>query len=157
MEHDQRRADRRDRHASDHYVTGILLRFAGDHVEYVNCAHPDIVFKSGSSGRVGKILDKMGDSFRSLVLGVEGANRPFPSVSLRLGRGDCLFMFTDCLIESKDDEDNIYDDARIMESMKNAPDGSAREVLDHIMNDFYAFHGNTQFKDDLTALCIRVK
>ena len=140
----------------DNYVTGILLRFAGDHAEYVNCAHPDIVFKSGSSGRVGKILDKMGDSFRSLVLGVEGVNRPFPSVSLKLGRGDCLFMFTDCLIEAKDEQGDTYDEARIMESMKNAPDGSARDVLDHIMKDFYSFHGTAQFKDDLTALCIRV-
>jgi len=141
----------------DNYVTGILLRFTGDYAEYVNCAHPDIVFKSGSSGRVGRILDKMGDGYRSLVLGVEGVNQPFPSVSLKLGRDDCLFMFTDCLIEADDGQGNTYDEARIVESMKNAPDGPAQDVLDHIMKDFNAFHGKTQFKDDLTALCIKVK
>lgn len=141
----------------DNYVTGILLRFAEDHIEYVNCAHPDIVFKSGSTGRVGKILDKMGDSFRSLVLGVEGISQPFPAVSLKLGRGDCLFLYTDCMIETRDENGVLYDEARIMDAMKRAPAGSAQAVLDFIMKDFFAFHGKTQIKDDLTVLCIRVK
>jgi serine phosphatase RsbU (regulator of sigma subunit) len=141
----------------DNYVTGILLRFAEDHVEYVNCAHPDIVFRSGSSGRVGRILDRMGDNYRSLVLGVEGIDQPFPSVSLKLGKGDCLFLYTDCIIETKDEEGNFYDEARIMDAMKRAPGGSAQAVLDFIMKDFSAFRGKTQVKDDLTVICIMAK
>ena len=141
----------------DNYVTGILLRFAEDYIEYVNCAHPDIVFRSGSTGRVGRILDKMGDSYRSLVLGVEGIDQSFPAVSLKLGRGDCLFLYTDCMIETKDEEGNLYDENRMMEAMKRAPGGSAQAVLDFVMNDFFTFHGKNQIKDDLTAVCIKVK
>ncbi|MBN2160714.1 MAG: SpoIIE family protein phosphatase [Spirochaetes bacterium] len=139
----------------DNYVTGILLRFTDDRFEYVNCAHPDIVFRSGSTGRVGMILEKPGERYRSFFLGVRDMQQSFPSLSVKLGSGDCLFLYTDCMIENENSGGQVFGETRIMESLRKAPEGDARSMLNHIINNFNEFHRGTEFKDDLTAILIK--
>jgi serine phosphatase RsbU (regulator of sigma subunit) len=141
----------------DNYVTGILLRFLDDRVEYVNCGHPDIVFRSGVSGKVGMIMDRSGVESKSCFLGVIGVNRPFPSLSLKLGAGDCLLLYTDCLLEAPDSRGRNFGETGIMEALRRAPNGTAQEILDHVMVEFNEFHGGTALKDDLTAMVIKRK
>lgn len=139
----------------DNYITGILLRFMDDRVEYVNCAHPDIVFRSGVSGKVGMIMEKTGGEKKSSFLGVAGVNKPFPSLSLKLGSGDCLLLYTDCLLEAANSGGGSFGETGIMEALRKAPGGSAQEILNSIIVAFTAFHGGTALKDDLTAIVIK--
>ncbi len=141
----------------DNYVTGIILRFLDDRVEYVNCAHPDIVFRSGVSGKVGMIMDKSGVANKSSFLGVPGINKPFPSLSLKLGSGDCLLLYTDCMIEAANSQGASFGETGIMEALRRAPGGSAQIILDHVIKEFNDFHGGTALKDDLTAIIIKRK
>lgn len=140
----------------DNYISGIMLRFVDDRVEYVNCAHPDVIFRS-ASGKVGMVLEKPGNSYRALFLGVEDMNNTFPSLTIKWKPGDSLFMVTDCMIETKNGSGRVFGETGIMESLKRAPDGTAREVLNQVMNDFRDFHRDSTLNDDLTAIVIKKK
>ncbi len=141
--------------ATDQYVTGVLVRFSGDRVEYVNCASPDLLFRSGSTGRVGRVLDSAGVNCTGRFLGVAAMREPIAAVSIALERGDCLFFYTDCLAEAKNPRGRSYEETGIMASLQNAPAGSAREILDHIMNNFNEFREGNPVRDDLTAILIK--
>jgi phosphoserine phosphatase RsbU/P len=142
----------------DNYLTGILVRFNDDSVEYVNSGHPDMIYRATRSGRVGKVLDRDGISISGPFMGTREMEQPYKSLTIKINSGDCLLLYTDCLNEAADSSGNSYEDTRIMESLKNAQDGSARAILDRVMEDFYSFVGRREnFKDDLTAILIMRK
>lgn len=142
----------------DNYLTGILVRLNGDSLEYVNSGHPDMVYRSGRSGRVGKVLGRDGTSIAGPFMGTREMEEPYKSLTVKINSGDCFMLYTDCLNETCDPLKRNYDESRIMESFKNAQDGSARRVLDCIMDDFYLFAGRKEeFKDDLTVMVVKRK
>ncbi len=142
---------------TDNYVTGILLRFDGDTVEYANSASPDMLFRSGPSGKTGKVTDRTGNKITGRFLGVAEMRAPISALSIKLLPGDCLFMYTDCMIESQDGRGRIYQETDLMGSLKNARGATAREILDHILADFDRFVEGCPVKDDLTAILIKRK
>ncbi|MBN1497875.1 MAG: SpoIIE family protein phosphatase [Spirochaetes bacterium] len=142
---------------TDNYVTGVLLRFDGDTVEYVNCASPDVIFRSGSSGKTGRVADRTGKTITSGFLGVAEMKMQFNALAVKLLPGDCLFMYTDCLIESRNPDGIPYQETDIMATLKKARGDSAREILDQIINDFDQFIQDTPVRDDLTAILIKRK
>jgi phosphoserine phosphatase RsbU/P len=82
-------------------------------------------------------------------------DKNYPSLSIRMNSGDCLFLYTDCMIEGQNEQGQAYEETRIMEALRRAPAGNARNILDYLMSDFYRFHNTTTFKDDLTAVLIQ--
>lgn len=142
----------------DNYLTGILLRLTGDSLEYVNSGHPDMVYRSGRTGRVGKLLGRDGGSIAGPFMGTREMEEPYKSITVKIKSGDCFMLYTDCLHETCDASERIYDESRILESLKNAQDGSARRMLNSVMDDFYSFAGRKDdFKDDLTVMVIKMK
>jgi len=101
------------------------------------------------------IMEKTGGEKKSSFLGVAGVNKPFPSLSLKLGSGDCLLLYTDCLLEAANSGGGSFGETGIMEALRKAPGGSAQEILNSIIVAFTAFHGGTALKDDLTAIVIK--
>lgn len=142
---------------TDNYVTGTLMRFDGDIVEYVNSASPDVAFLSGSSGKTGKLTDRTGKKITSGFLGLAEMKGPISALTIKLMPGDCLFMYTDCLIESKNSQGRLYQETDIMAALKNARADTARGILDHILDNFDQFLEDTPVRDDLTAILIRRK
>lgn len=143
---------------TDNYLTGILLRFHNDIIEYVNSGHPDALFRMAGGKSVGKVLGKGGKSIRGMFLGVEAMMGQFESLPFRLKSGDCILLYSDCLIESVNPEGEVYDDERLIETFRNAPEGKAHEVLEYLMKDFYDFtRGEKNISDDLTVLLVRRK
>jgi sigma-B regulation protein RsbU (phosphoserine phosphatase) len=73
-------------------------------------------------------------------------------------RGDSLLLYTDSLSESKNARGEPYDEKRLIKSLKDAPDGTAGEILDYVMEQFYSFtQKRTGLKDDITAILIKKK
>ncbi|MBN1496287.1 MAG: SpoIIE family protein phosphatase [Spirochaetes bacterium] len=142
----------------DNYLTGILVRMSGDTLEYVNSGHPDMIYRMARSSRVGTVLDREKNSIAGPFMGTREMEQPYRSLALKISSGDCLMLYTDCLNETGNNLDASYDESRILRSFKNAPDGSAREILDSVMEDFYSFAGRREnFKDDLTVIVIKKK
>jgi serine phosphatase RsbU (regulator of sigma subunit) len=136
---------------SGKYLTGILLRFTDDIVEYVNAGHPDLIVKKSSSGRTHMVRPKNED-FKGIFLGVEGMELSCKSVKFRVDAGDTLLLFTDCLIEGKNDRGVPYGMDRLKETLLSVPPGTAHAVLNGILEDFLQFIGEKKLTDDLTII-----
>jgi len=139
----------------DNYLTGIMLRFEGDMVEYVNAAHPHMYLRKGRSLNVYTINKKAGD-FRGHFLGLEVMNKTYERLRFRMEQNDTLLLYTDCLPEAYSATHNEqYGETRIIDALGNAPAGTASEILDHIMGDFFTFTGDRSLNDDLTVILIQ--
>jgi sigma-B regulation protein RsbU (phosphoserine phosphatase) len=142
---------------SGSYITGILLRFTDSTIEYANSGHPDMIYRSAANSRAGRVLTPEG-SIAGPFLGVDALKSDFKSIKMKLNRDDCLLLYTDGLSETKNSGGEMYEEKRISRSLKDAPVGTAREMLDHVMDEFYGFVGNADtLKDDLTAILIKKK
>ncbi|MBP7584481.1 MAG: serine/threonine-protein phosphatase [Spirochaetes bacterium] len=143
---------------SGFYLSGVLLRFRDDLVEYVNAAHPPMVCRSGKSGRVMKAVRPGGQAATGPLLGVSMMNERYGSLSMRIGEGDAMLLYTDSLYETQNAAGEPYEFDRIMDSFAGAPDGTAREMLDHVMDEFYGFTGKKDaMQDDITVMVVKRK
>ena len=145
----------------DNYLTGVLLRFREDRIEYINCAHPDIICKKVGMNRTGKVLDKSGKRVCAPFLGIDTHMSKdvysYQEITFRMKKGDCVLMFTDSLIESHGQNKTEYGENGIITSLQEAPAGSAQDVLNRVVGDFFTFIGNRELNDDLTVILIMKK
>lgn len=143
---------------SGYYLTGILLRFCGDCVEYVNSGHPPMIYRTGRTGRVGKVTSADGGMYQGPLLGIGEMEGDFKSLTIQYKPGDTLLVYTDSLYETTNAAGEVYDFDRIMNSLRESPDGSAREILDRVMDDFYSFTGKKDgIRDDMTVMVVKKK
>jgi serine phosphatase RsbU (regulator of sigma subunit) len=145
----------------DNFLTGVLLRFDEDRIEYINCAHPDVICKKIEIDRTGKVLDRTGKRVSGPILGIDaqGANSEvcFEEISFKLKQGDCLLLYTDSMIESTNSSGKAFGETMIMKSLQNASGSSAQELLNGIIGDFFNYIAPREINDDLTVILIRKK
>ncbi len=148
-------------HGVDNYLTGIILRFEEDRIDYVNCAHPDMLCKKFDIGKTGKILSttgqRVGGPFLGIDHGVSANEACYQSITFRIAPHDCIVLFTDSLLESTDPRGEAYQESRVIASLNGAPEASAQTILNHLVTDFYAFLSNRDIHDDLTIMVIKKK
>lgn len=140
----------------DNYLAGILLRFEKDEVEYVNAGHSDLLYKSADSGDVKEINYEDRD-FKGMFLGIKAVDAPYESLKFKISKSDILFLFTDCIYEAKNSDGKEYGMDKLVDSIKNAPDGSADNIRDHIINEFNSFMDDAIPEDDLTFIVVKRK
>ncbi len=134
----------------DNFLTGILLRLGGDTVEYVNAGHGDLLARRSNPGRVFRV--KPNDRpFNKNLLGVAGIENRFDVIKFSVGTGDMLLLFSDGIVESKNSEREQFGEDRLLQSFQDAPQGSARFALDHVMKAVSGFTGGS-FQDDVTVI-----
>ncbi len=138
----------------DHYLTGILLRFQGDVVEYINAGHPDLLYKKTSPHKVMSVKQK-GKDEKSFFLGVRGVAMEYDSIRFRVFPGDTLFLFSDALMESKNIDKVPFGMNGITSALMNAPDGSAAEILNHVIQSRNTFGVDDSRPDDLTVIVLK--
>lgn len=145
----------------DNYVTGVILRFNEDRIEYINCAHPDIICKKVEVNRTGKVLDKTGKRISGPFLGIDaqthGEMSGFQEITFKLKQGDCLLLYTDSMLESSNAEGVAYGDTMIMKSLQHASGETSQDLLNSIIGDFFNYIAPREINDDLTVILIRKK
>ncbi len=140
----------------DNYLTGVLMRFKGNTVEYVNAAHGDILLRT--AGGVRPVVREDGESISGVFLGVPIFTLPYEVLSFDVESNDVIFLFSDCLEENRNDDDEVFGRDRVIDSLASAPGDSADTILHHVINDFFAFIGGEgKMTDDLTVLVLRKK
>ncbi len=137
----------------DNYLTGILLQFNGNTVEYANAAHTELLMKRSDSAQV-RAVNRQDRDFRGMVLGVPEIRQKHTTLKFTVNRGDMLLLYSDCLLEQKNSEKEEYGMDRLMKAFQTAPNKSAGEVLEHIIESFHAFRGEEPMADDLTAIVL---
>jgi sigma-B regulation protein RsbU (phosphoserine phosphatase) len=138
----------------DNYLTGIILKFQNNLVEYVNAGHPDLFCRKSHTGKVYPVTLKDHD-FKGSFLGIEKFKLPYKALAFRVEEGDALLIFTDCFNESRNAKDEEYGIDRILDSFRRAPLDSPDEMITFMMKEFYEFTGTDILSDDLTVVIIK--
>jgi len=133
------------------YLTGMILRFKDDIVEYVNCAHTDLIIKSSSET---KSIGNDDEDFKGSLMGA-GLNYEVYEKSFNIKENEYLIMYSDGFIESKNKEGEFYDLKCLIASIDNAPLDSSETLLDHIIKDYEDFIGEIKAKDDLSLVILK--
>jgi len=117
--------------------------------EYVNAGHnpPLLVKKDGSLN----LLESGG-----LILGAM-SNMTYEKESIKLDRGDLLFLYTDGLSEAENPEGDMYDEERVEEFVIRNRDLELGKMVDQLAAEVKEFMNGMERKDDLTILIARVK
>ncbi len=136
----------------ENYLTGILLRFNGNSVDYVNAGHPSLLFRNGG----GKVVEASvpGSSATGSLVGMRYLPVEYKTTRFNMNSGDSLLLFTDCLQESRNLKGEEYSSNRIMQSFSKANSSNAQQKLKAILNDFNDYTKDVPLKDDLTVIVI---
>lgn len=136
----------------ENYLTGILLRFRGNSVDYVNAGHPSLLFRNGG----GKVVEASvpGSSATGSLVGMRYLPVEYKTTRFNMHSGDALLLYTDCLQESRNLNGEEYTSSRVMESFSKASSSNAQQKLKAILNDFNDFTKDVPLKDDLTVIVI---
>lgn len=141
----------------DKYITGIFLEIKNDTVEYLNAGHPDIIL-----ARKNKKVDKIQNIFQEIkgsILGVDGYDVEFDTISFQIDTGECLFIFSDGMIEPFEKKKNLDGYIRLTENIQNLnyENLSATEILDHIMKQYWHELLDYRQEDDITLIVLKKK
>ena len=75
---------------------------------------------------------------------------------IQLNPRDCLVLYTDGLVEARDNEGSLYGFKRLERVVRQAASG-AKEIIEKIVEDLNSFNVSPKYRDDLTILTFCVK
>jgi serine phosphatase RsbU (regulator of sigma subunit) len=138
------------------YVTGVMLRFTQNKVDYANAGHPDILIKRKGSQK-SEILAQGEQNFKGHFMGVPFFDKDDYGVyTCTVNRGDTLLIYSDALIETSDAGGEQYGIKRLMSSLDEvSPEATAGQQLNAVMGDFSDYVGNGELNDDLTVIFLK--
>ena len=84
---------------------------------------------------------------------------PYTNHSLKMNKGDRLFIYTDGITEATNDYDELYGEERLLNVLKSVQDKekSSRDLLDIVRNDLTDFVLDAPQFDDITMLSMVYK
>ncbi len=144
----------RDLSLVDNYLTAVLLRLDGGSVEYANAAHPDLAFRRAGKARA-SLLAPQDTAYKGSPLGREGVATPCRSLKFEARPGDSLLVYTDCLIASPDVDGEPLGVEGLLVAYGRAPDGTAQEMLEYILEEFRFHTRGVEVRDDLSLVLIK--
>lgn len=118
-------------------------------VTLANAGHPPLLYLSAGGDEV----RELGTS--GLPLGTR-LDPDYRAVTVELGRGDTLLLYTDGVLEARNLAGAEFGDKRLMEEVRRAANGgSARQVRDSILSAVSRFKGDATQVDDLTLVVLK--
>ncbi len=138
----------------DNYLTGILLRFKDERVEYVNAAHTELLLKRYNSDTVITCTHREKE-IKGMFLGKSLLQSNYLPLQFTLKTGDMLLLYSDCLIEQKNNDAEEFGFERVKDAFRTAVGNSAQEVCNSIVESFNQFKGSVDLADDLTIIVIK--
>ncbi len=134
-----------------YFGTVILLRIdvATGELRFASGGHPPALLYEKSTGEI-RELGNTGP-----LVGI------FDSVSYRdisfsMKSGDCLFLYTDGLIEAMPENSReMYGPERLEENFKKNVDQSSIDLVHSMVGSFYEYTNYSWQEDDLTIICIK--
>jgi len=141
---------------TDKFLTGIMLRFEDNCIEYANAGHPDIMFRKKNSDII-KIINPVENNFKGLLLGVPDMDLPYKSIKFKIESGDMIAIFSDGILEASALDKSRFGINGIAKAMVNSDGKNADEILKKIIEDLNNFIGTNKLTDDLTLIVIKKK
>ena len=127
------------------YATAIygVLDIRSSQLTLVNAGHPAVLVLPGQS------LAATGPALGLIEAGTFGSH------SVRLTPGTLLVAYTDGVSEARNEADDEFGEARLMQLIEGCRDRSAADVCATVLEAIRAFRGSRQDQDDVTALVVK--
>jgi sigma-B regulation protein RsbU (phosphoserine phosphatase) len=81
----------------------------------------------------------------------------FDQKTVKIEKGDLIFLFTDGLVESINSSNQMFGNKRLHELLTNCLEANVNEIKEKILAELKAFCGDMKLKDDLTFLIMKLK
>ncbi len=135
---------------TSHYLTAVLLAFGPEgRVTFANAGHtPCLLYQAGKT-EGSRISQLTGPGM--FVGAVEEADDTYQDRELPLNRGDRILLYTDCLLEGGNGEED-YGEKRLLTSFRKHILRPAQEVPAALVKDLKDFTAGRPLKDDLTLI-----
>ena len=107
--------------------------------------------------RRGEAFDWLKSETSFVLAGMESME--YQDFTEKLGVGDCLFLYTDGVTEALNEEDALYGDDRLKDTL-NVPgtaEISLEGLIDYVKDDIKSFAGQAAQADDITMLALMLK
>ena len=114
-------------------------------IQYTNAGHNDIYIVRN---KVEILKLKVNSSFVGLMKGIK-----FISDTVKLNDGDRIILYTDGIVEAKDNENNLYGEKRFINLILENSELTVDRLIDKISDDLNLFTG-VKLADDDKALLI---
>jgi len=126
---------------------GILNTRTGE-LRYSNAGH-NAPFRIAATGEVTPLEARGGTP-----LGLLPWNK-YDGATAQLGAGDGLLLFTDGVPEANNQEEEQFNDERVVEILSGAARLSPRQIVDTMNARLLAFTAGAPQSDDITMVCVR--
>jgi sigma-B regulation protein RsbU (phosphoserine phosphatase) len=137
------------RHMSTYFLTAHYgffdLQDEGCIYRYASGGHPPFIHFRAKDGRAVSVKGK------GSILGIFDTNR-FESRQIALESGDRIFLFTDGIPETKNDDGLIIGFDEMTEFIEKAFDADLDRMLDNILVQAGMFRGETPIEDDIVLI-----
>ena len=134
------------------YLTGILVRLYEDKFELVDAGHPAPILYKKKTNECSYV--KLGERAVG-VIGIAGFPVYYESLFYDFEDGDELILFSDGVIDIKNEKDEYYGKERLLEAAKLNIGKPAAEQVSFIANSIYSFCGTREQNDDLTIIVLK--
>ena len=142
----------------ENYMTGVLFRFTGNKVEYINAGHPKVFVRTANDGKVVPIMLPNSDNDNSGgLVGISGLAPSFKVIGFNLRPGDAMLIYTDCLYESRNIEGEEMTQDGVQKMFSNVTGVTANDKLKDVLNQFNSFTKGVPLRDDLTVIVVQKK
>jgi serine phosphatase RsbU (regulator of sigma subunit) len=138
---------------SEYYLTGVLLKFVGDNIKYINASHPDVLIKKHKS--VFPIRKPSGEQPAGLLFGMNIKPLKYEEISCEMDKGDLMLLYTDGFSECRNTSGEQLGSQRLQKILRDSPDGSAQDTLNFLMEKVYKFMKKNSFDDDSTVIVVK--
>ena len=144
----------------DNYLTCIMLRFAGEEIQYVNAGHPDLIRKDSANGIVP--IKNDGTAVQGAFMGHEGMIEFFEETNheyrFAMKKGDTFLLFTDGLIEAKSPDKTEFGMENIKRVLAEAPSNTtAAELIARFVDAGERHRSGAPLSDDITIVVVKVR
>lgn len=134
------------------YLTGILVRLYEDKFELVDAGHPAPILYKKKTNECSYV--KLGERAVG-VIGIAGFPVYYESLFYDFEDGDELILFSDGVVDIKNDKEEYYGKERLLEAAKLNIGKTAAEQVSFIANSIYSFCGSREQNDDLTIIVLK--
>ena len=127
---------------------GKLNTVTGE-IEFVNAGHNPPLLKKNDEF-------KYLETNPELVLGVM-EDMPYETNTIRLDKGNALFLYTDGATDANNDDNEFYGEERLKDALNRYKNEKVDNIISHMDSDITGFCGNQEQFDDTTMLIVRIR